>query len=205
MSKRIILTPDKVTPTLYKKLALLANPYVQGVVSEVFKNLQNRRKCYKITEFNFRAHATEYYFTDFFEIVDFAGRKNYTINQTPDRVNFVRTLVALANAFNYDIHYDGMIDLLESTSDSKLTDGNLIEVVPEMVFVYTTQLKPKTLVFKLEYFFGTDVINILDAKGYSVNTGKERQDPERARKHAAFLLTQRATEVKQVIDDVVKA
>ncbi len=195
MSKRIPLTPDKVTPTLYKKLALLAEPYVQGVVSEVFKNLKTRRKCYKLTQFSFRAHATEYYFPDFFDIVDFAGRKSYSIEQTPDRVSFVRALVALANAFNYDIHYDGMIELLERASESKLTDGILIEVVPEMVFIYTTQLDPDTLVFKLEYFFGTDVINILDAKGYSVNTGKQRQDPERARKHAEVLLKQRATEV----------
>lgn len=195
MSKRIILTAEKVTPTLFQNLKKLANPTLQSIVVEVFKNLESRRKCYKLTKFSIKPHATEYFYPDFFESVSFAGRQNLSIEQTPEKRTFIRALVSLVNAFGHNIHYDGLVDLLETVSESNLSNGSLIEIVPEMVYAYTTQLKPNTLVLKLEYFFGTDVINILDAKGYDVNTGRERQNPERARKNAASILEQRSATV----------
>lgn len=195
MSKRIILTPDKVTPTLYEKLLKLAEPTIQSIVVEVFKGLESRRKSYKLSTLSIKPHATEYYFPEFFDIVGFAGRQSYSIDlKKPEKIAFVRALVSLANAFGHDVHFDGMVDTLESVRESNLANDNLIEIVPEMVYAYTTQVKPNTLVLKLEYFFGTDVINILDAKGYEVNTGKERQNPERARMNAALQLRKRAEE-----------
>lgn len=198
MSKRIILSPNKVTPTLYENLLKLAEPTFQSIVVEVFKNLESRRKCYKLTTLSIKPHATEYIFPDFFDIVEFAGRQSYSIDiKKREKIAFVRSLVSLANAFGHDIHFDGMIDILESVRESNLANGNLIEIIPEMVYAYTTQVKPNTLILKLEYFFGTDVINILDAKGYEVNTGKDRQNPERARLHAALQLQKRAEEVAE--------
>lgn len=65
MSKRRILSKDKVSESFYAKLEKLRIAKNQNLVVKLFKDLETRRKCYKLSEFEFKPHATEYIFPGF--------------------------------------------------------------------------------------------------------------------------------------------
>lgn len=188
MSKRIILTPDKVSKTLYSKLKKAKSEANHPLIVSIFKDLETRRKCYKLKEFSFNPHATEYIFQGFFRSLTLAGRTRLIPIEEPKQINFVKALVKLANNIGIKDDYDVIMDRLESVNESNLSSGQLVEIIPELVYGYTTQAQPDSLILKLEYFFGTDVIDILDINDVETNTGKARRYQNRAKEHAKLYL-----------------
>lgn len=187
MSKRRILSKDKVSESLYSKLLLLKEPKNQDLVVKLFKGLETRRKCYKLSEFEFKPHATEYLFPKFFKTLTFAGRTRLIPLEEAEQIKFVKTLVAISKALGLKEDYDSMIDRLESVSESNLSNNKLIEIIPEMLYAYTA-VHSDTLILKLEYYFGAQVIDILDVHGCEINTGRPRAFKDRAKEHASSYL-----------------
>ena len=184
MSKRIILSKDKVSESLYSKLEVIqSTPKAQKLVAQLFKDLNTRRKCYKLSEFEFKPYATEYYFPKFFKTFTLAGRTRLTPLEEENQIKFIKTLVSLSKAIGLKMDYDSMIERLEAVSESNLGNNKLIEIIPELLYGYTA-VRTDTLILKLEYFFGALVIDILDKNGFEINTGRPRVEKERAKQHA---------------------
>lgn len=183
MSKRKILSKDQVSESLYSKLLLLQKAKAQDLIVKLFKGLESRRKCYKLSEFEFQPHATEYLFPNFFKTLTLAGRTRLIPVEEAEQIKFVKTLVAISKTLGLKEDYDSMLDRLESVSEANLGNNKLIEIIPEILYAYTA-VKPDTLILKLEYFFGAQVIDILDSHGCEINTGRPRTSKKRAKEHA---------------------
>lgn len=182
MSNRIRLTPDKVTATLFEKIEKLKGQRAQKLIVEIFKDLETRRKCYKLGELQFKPHATEYLFPNFYAPIHFAGRKISRPNGKDVKVlTLLQNLSKLCRELNItEIDYDGIMDSLESITDHDLASGQLACIIPEMVYGYTTTNQADALILKLEYFTGSTIIDILDAHYIETNTGKKRINNSRA-------------------------
>lgn len=195
MSKRKILTPDKVGDTadkvsqsLYEKLIEIKKPENHALIVSLFKDLDTRRKCYKLGQFGFNVHATEYFFPKFYSPITFAGRTRLIPVEEAKQIKFVKALTALMQLLGYASKYDSTLDLLETVSESDLSENRLVEIIPEMLYAYSGP-KNDTLYLKLEYYFGAEVIDILDINNIDINTGKPRIYKERAKEHAKLYLT----------------
>ena len=187
MSKRKILSADKVSESLYAKLMAVKEAKNQKIIVKLFKGLDTRRQSYKLSEFDFQPYATEYMLPGFYKSLTLAGRTRLIPVEDAEQIKFIKTLVALAKAVGLKEDYDSMMDRLESVSESKLSKNQLVEIIPEMIYAYASQ-QSDTLILKLEYFFGAEVIDILDVHGINVNTGKPRIYKDRAKEHASLYL-----------------
>lgn len=190
MSRKIILKPEDVSPELYKKLMLVKEH--QDLTLNVFKNLDSRRKCFKLTSFPIRVHATEYLFRNFFKSVALAGQMRIIPYEEKENKKFVTAVAKLSTALGVPADYNDIMTSLESVSKTNVSAGQMIELIPDILFAYNTRTEPETLVLKLEYFFGSDVISIFDINGLDANTGRQRANLDRAREHATIYLSGRA-------------
>lgn len=188
MSKRKILSADKVSESLYAKLIEIQKPENHALIVSVFKNLDTRRKCYKLGEFGFNVHATEYFVPNFYTSITFAGRTRLIPVEEAKQIKFIKALTALMNLLGYESTYDSTLDRLEAVSEADLSENRLVEIIPEMLYAYAGP-KNDTLFLKLEYYFGAEVIDILDINNININTGKPRVYKERAKEHAKLYLT----------------
>ncbi len=187
MSKRRILSKDKVGESFYAKLEKLRIAKNQNLVVKLFKDLETRRKCYKLSEFEFKPHATEYIFPGFFKTLTLAGRTRLIPLEEAEQIKFIKTLVAISKALGLKEDYDSMTDRLESVSEANLSNNKLIEIIPELLYAYTA-VHSDTLILKLEYYFGAQVIDTLDVHGCAINTGRARVYQDRAKQHASSYL-----------------
>ena len=187
MSKRKILSRDEVSETLYNNLILLRDSQKQSLIVKFFKGLETRRKCYKLSEFEFKPHATEYFFPGFFKPLTLAGRTRLIVLEEEKQIKFIKALVTISKALGFKENYDSMLDRLESVSESNLSNNKLIEIIPEMLYAYTAT-QSDTLILKLEYFFGAQVIDTLDVHGVQSNTGKARTPNGNAKECASSYL-----------------
>lgn len=194
MSRRIMLREGEVSDELYKRLMLVKEH--KDLALDVFKDLDSRRKCFKLTAFPIRVHATEYLFKGFFKSIALAGKMRIIPYEEPENKKFVTAVAKLSTAVGVPADYDSIMSLLEKVSETNVSAGEMVELIPGMLFAYNTRTDPETLVLKLEYFFGSDIISIFDINGLEANTGRQRANIERAREHANIYLTGRAvTEV----------
>lgn len=192
MSKRKILSADKVSESLYAKLMEIQKPENHALIVGLFKNLETRRKCYKLGQFGFEDHATEYFMPNFFSSITFAGRTRLIPIEEERQIKLVKSLSALMNLIGYESTYDSMLDRLEEVSDANLSQNKLIEIIPEMIYGYAGP-KRDILYLKLEYYFGAEVIDILDVHNVEINTGKPRVNKQRARNIAKLNLAGKAS------------
>lgn len=185
MTKRIALTESAVGTEYYNKLQKVRSVATHPYIVEIFKDLKSRRKSYMLTDFkDFKPHATEYTFKDFFQVVSVLGINHTLPREEPKHIRFVKTLANLSTRLGHRCDYQDMMDILENSSDTHVREQKFVEVIPGMLFAYTTGTRPQDLTFKLEYFFGAEVIDILLVNNVKINTGRELTNPGKARVHA---------------------
>lgn len=194
MSRKILFDPEKANRVSYLNWCKMGFKHTQDIVAEFFKTKASRRKCYRLSEFDVKVHATEYYM-DLFKITYFGGRKQYSIDETnPEIVKSVRLLVELSAIYSHNVSYEQMLERLESVhEESDVSSAIVVPIIPNVLYAYSTKFKPEAIYFKLEYFFGADVITVLDSRGYEIrSSGSKRQNFEDGRKHAIKELMKRS-------------
>lgn len=194
MSRKILFDPEKASRLSYLNWCKMGFKSTQDIVAEFFKTKASRRKCYRLSEFEVKVHATEYYM-DLFKETYFGGRKQYSVDESiPENVESIRQLVQLAAIYSHNVDYDEMLERLESVHEkSDVSSGIVVPIIPNVLYAYSTKFKPETIYFKLEYFFGADVITVLDSRGYEIrSSGSKRQNFEDGRKHAIKVLMERS-------------
>lgn len=189
MTKRLILDPKAISKDLYKKILMLSDKKVQEIVCRLVGEAKTRRKPKK-DSFEFTAHPTEYLFYSFFNDSDVDGIFDSQMIINDQNQKTLSNLVALSNILGHKTTDEKMLAALRGCRGTSLAQGVFVELIPEVVYAYTSKFQRGLLVLKLEYFFGATVIDVLDVNSISVNMGTPRANIARAKLHANIRLAQ---------------
>lgn len=103
------------------------------------------------------------------------------------QIKFIKALTALMNLLGYQalmilrlIAWKLLAKQIQRKSSCRNYPWNALRL---------RRPKNDTLFLKLEYYFGAEVIDILDINNININTGKPRVYKERAKEHAKLYLT----------------
>ena len=184
MSKRIALSEDKVSADFHKKLMLVKQPAVQQAIVNLFDGMPSRRKCYKLKDLDFAPHATEFFVDGFFNVVEIASMMQLQVADGDKNSDIIVRLYELDKSLGGELTADEIKAKLLSITTSDLKNGALVNIVPELIYAYISRAQPTLLALKLEYFFGSLVVDVMSAHGKQVDMGAARKHPERAAKRA---------------------